>query len=73
MSDPDVTYEFVVYQDGDEMAGGSCSTEADAMREANHYAMMYRQDAPVDVSVWRRTDLLIWSQTDAGYEVELPI
>jgi hypothetical protein len=43
---------FSIRQGGMIVAGGSGPYEA-MRREAAHYAMMYRQDGPVKVRVWR--------------------
>jgi len=43
---------FGVYQDGTKVAGGSGPYER-CKAEAAHYAMMYAQDGPVKVRVWR--------------------
>jgi hypothetical protein len=42
---------FYIYQDGLRVASGSSTDEADARREAAHYALMYGQDGPVKVVV----------------------
>lgn len=44
-------WSFLVEQDGMVVASGDAPTEAEAKREAGHYAMMYAQDGPVKVSV----------------------
>ena len=46
-------WNFSVEQDGMVVASGEAPTEAEAKREAGHYAMMYAQDGPVKVSVKR--------------------
>ena len=46
-------WSFLVEQDGMVVASGDAPTEAEAKREAGHYAMMYAQDGPVKVSVKR--------------------
>jgi hypothetical protein len=40
---------FYVKQGGLTVAKGDCPTQAEAEREANHYAMMYSQDGPVTI------------------------
>jgi hypothetical protein len=44
-------WEFSVEQDGMVVASGEAPSEAEAKREAAHYAMMYSQDGLVKVSI----------------------
>ncbi len=44
-------WEFAVEQDGMVVASGETPSEAEAKREAGHYAMMYSQDGLVKVSI----------------------
>jgi len=43
-------YEYEVCVDDSWMAGGSAKTPQEAVREADHYAMMYSSDGNVKVS-----------------------
>src|SRR5690554_3789552 len=49
-----VEYEYEVWQDGDVQAGGSAPDYASAKSEANHYAMMYIPDRPVEVRIYEK-------------------
>ena len=49
-----VEYEYEVWQDGDVQAGGSAPDYASAQSEANHYAMMYVTDGPVEVRIYEK-------------------
>ncbi len=44
---------FLILQDGIVVVSGSGPYE-DILREANHYAVIYGQDGPLKVGVWRR-------------------
>ncbi len=46
--------EFEVWQNGSMEAGGTTSDAKAALREADHYAMMYGQDGPVEVKFFVR-------------------
>lgn len=48
----DMEYEYEVYVDKSWMAGGSAASPADALGEADHYALMYDQR-------WRCTGLFL--------------
>ena len=48
----EVEYEFEVWQDDSLLAGGSTSDYATAKSEADHYALMYGQDGPVEVRMY---------------------
>lgn len=53
----EVEYEFEVWQDAAMQAGGSTSDFDTAKSEAEHYAMMYGQDGPVEVRYYRKERL----------------
>jgi len=42
-------YVYALYQDGVMVAKVDSPTEEQAIREINHYAMMYEQDGPVEI------------------------
>ena len=44
-----MSYEYEVYVDKSWMAGGSAASPADALGEADHYALMYANDGDVQV------------------------
>lgn len=48
----EVEYEYEVWQDDSLQASGSTSDYATAKSEADHYALMYGQDAPVEVRMY---------------------
>ena len=48
-------YEFEVWQDGWAQAKACGSDRESALREANHYAVMYGQDGPVAIYEVART------------------
>lgn len=50
----EVEYEYEVWQDGVLQAGGREADYASAKSEANHYAMMYAQDGPVEVIIYEK-------------------
>jgi len=60
----EVTYEFSVMQDEDEVAAGAAGELEPIMREAGHYAAQYRQAGPVAVYVWKSERTDIWSEVD---------
>ena len=51
----DIRYGFEVWQDDFVQAGGEAATAEEAMREADHYAMMYGKDGPVLLKFYTRT------------------
>ncbi|HEY8353813.1 MAG TPA: hypothetical protein VIK69_02210 [Methylophilaceae bacterium] len=54
-------YEYEVWQDGALQAGGRETDYASAKSEANHYAMMYAQDGPIEVRIYEKR--LLTTQT----------
>jgi len=50
----EVEYEYEVWQDGALQAGGREADYAAAQYEANHYALMYDQDGPVEVRIYEK-------------------
>lgn len=50
----EVEYEFEVWQDDSMQAGGSTTDYATAKGEADHYALMYGQDGPVEVRMYEK-------------------
>lgn len=54
----EVEYEYEVWQDGVLQAGGREIDYASAQSEANHYAMMYAQDGPVEVRIYEKRLLI---------------
>lgn len=50
----EVEYEYEVWQDGVLQAGGRENDYASAKSEANHYAMMYIQDGPVEIFIYEK-------------------
>lgn len=50
----EVEYEYEVWQDDALQAGGRENDYASAKSEANHYAMMYAQDGPVEVRIYEK-------------------
>lgn len=52
-----VEYEFEVWQDDFMQASGGAPTPEQARDEANHYAMMYGQDGPVEVKFYERREI----------------
>lgn len=46
-------YEFAIEQDGYWQAGGTGPTFEFVRKEASHYALMYGQDGPVVVKLYR--------------------
>jgi hypothetical protein len=44
-------WEFIVEQDDMIVAKGEAPTEAEAMREAGHYSLIFSQDGPVKVTL----------------------
>jgi len=60
----EITYEFSVMQDDEEVAAGAAGELAPIMQEARHYAAQYRQDGPVAVYVWKSERTDIWSEVD---------
>lgn len=49
-----VEYEYEVWQDGTLQAGGRENDYTSAQLEANHYAMMYIQDGPVEIIIYEK-------------------
>ena len=49
-----VRYEYEVWQRDALQAGGSTADYASARFEADHYAMMYGQDGPVEVRIYEK-------------------
>lgn len=47
-------YEYEVWQGDVLQAGGSTTDYASAKSEANHYAMMYSPDGPVEVRIYEK-------------------
>ena len=45
-------YEYEVLQRGEWQAGGTTATPESAIAEADHCAMMYGQDGPVEVKFY---------------------
>lgn len=58
VGDAEVEYEFEVWQGDAMQAGGSATTVGSVQAEAEHYAMMYGQDGPVEVKYYERRALL---------------
>ena len=54
---PEPTYEFEVWQDDELQASGDAPTLERMQAEANHYAMQYGQDGPVEVKQFVRYEL----------------
>lgn len=52
-------YEYQVWQGNALRAGGREADYASAKSEANHYAMMYIQDGPVEVVIYEKR-LITW-------------
>src|SRR5690606_38693939 len=50
----EVEYEYEVWQGDALQAGGSTTDYASAKSEADHYAMMYGQDGPVEVRIYEK-------------------
>jgi|GEM_PF-2743831 len=50
----EVEYEYEVWQDNALQAGGRETDYASAQAEAEHYAMMYAQDGPVEVHIYEK-------------------
>jgi hypothetical protein len=50
----EVEYEYEVWQGDALQAGGRENDYASATSEANHYAMMYAQDGPVEVRIYEK-------------------
>lgn len=50
----EVEYEYEVWQDGVLQAGGRENDYASAKSEANHYAMMYANDGPVEIIIYEQ-------------------
>lgn len=50
----EVEYEFEVWQDDAMMASVCCTDYATAKGEADHYALMYGQDGPVEVRMYEK-------------------
>jgi len=50
----DVEYEYEVWQGDVLQAGGRENDYASAKSEANHYAMMYAPDGPVEVRIYEK-------------------
>jgi len=50
----EIEYEYEVWQGDDLQAGGRENDYASAQSEANHYAMMYAQDGPVEVRIYEK-------------------
>ena len=46
--------EFEVWQNGAMEAGGTTTNAKAALQEADHYALMYGQDGPVEVKFFFR-------------------
>lgn len=42
-------WDYQLWQDGVMVAAVSAGNKEDALREINHYAMMYSQDGPVEI------------------------
>lgn len=53
-AEDEVEYEYEVWQDGVLQAGGRENDYASAKAEANHYAMMYIQDGPVEIIIYEK-------------------
>lgn len=49
--DRPLRHRFAIWQDGVKVAGGEAPDYQTALREGQHYAMMYAQDAPVRLTV----------------------
>lgn len=64
----EVTFEFSVMQNDEEVAAGAAGQLDPIMAEAKHYAAQYRQDGPVAVYVWKSERTDIWSQIDPEAE-----
>jgi len=52
----DIRYGYEVWQDGEAQAWGEASTAEEALREADHCAMMYGKDGPVILRLNTRTE-----------------
>lgn len=50
----EVEYEFQVMQDDCLQASGCAPSPEEAAKEADHYALMYGQDSPVEVVFYKR-------------------
>ena len=50
----EIEYEYEVWQDGVLQAGGRENDYASAKSEANHYAMMYIHDGPVEIFIYEK-------------------
>lgn len=46
--------EFEVWQNGEMVAGGIATNARAMLREADHYALVYGQDGPVEVKFFVR-------------------
>lgn len=42
-------FEYVLLQNGEVVASVCAPTKTEALKEINHYAMMYGQDGPVTI------------------------
>lgn len=49
-----IEIEFEVWQNGTMEAGGVTSNAKEALQEADHYALVYGQDGPVEVKFFVR-------------------
>lgn len=54
-----VEYEFEVWQRDSLQAGGSATDLASVQAEADHYALMYGQDGPVEVRLYERRRIVV--------------
>ena len=50
-------YEYEVWQDDFMQAGGSTTSPEVALQEADHYAMMYGLDGPVEVRFYIKREV----------------
>ena len=53
----EIRYGYEVWQDDYVQAWGEAATAEEAMREADHYAMMYGKDGPVLLKFHTRTEV----------------
>jgi len=50
----DITYEWVLLQDDEFVAGGECSTIEEAETESNRYFLQYKEDGPVELTIYKK-------------------
>ena len=58
-----IRYTYALYQFGEKVAEVDASTDEDAQREINHYALIYSQDGPVEVCHTRKININITAGT----------